>query len=85
MDAITQGDTAFEKYFQNHKHGEGSARIQARYQHSMAHHLPLNDIARSESANDVALLSNTMSDSFWMIYHVYSNPNIVAACRKELQ
>jgi hypothetical protein len=84
MEAMTQGDAAFEKYVQNKKHEEGSALIQARYQHSMGHHLTLNDIARSESANDAALLSNTVPNPFWIIYHVYSNPNILAACRKEL-
>ncbi|KAF2793663.1 cytochrome P450 [Melanomma pulvis-pyrius CBS 109.77] len=82
--AMDIGATAFENYFSdNHRQG-GSALVQARYSHSMDHHIPLNDIARSEFANGVALLSNTVPNTFWMLYHLYSDPEVLAECRKEV-
>jgi cytochrome P450 len=78
------GSTAFAKYFIENHHQEGSALTQARYNHSADHHIPLNDIARSEFANGVALLSNTVPNTFWMLYHLYSDPKILEECRKEV-
>ena len=50
----------------------------------MDHSLPLNDVARSEFANGVALLTNTVPNAFWMLYHIYSDPVVLEDCRKEL-
>jgi cytochrome P450 len=82
--AMNQGAIAFESYYNNDSHMEGSTLIQARYNHSKDHHLPLNDIARSEFAHGIALLSNTVPNTFWMLYHIYSDPRLLAECRKEL-
>jgi cytochrome P450 len=75
---------AFQSCYRKNNHQKGLAIVQARYKHSMDHHIPLNDIARSEFANGVALLSNTVPNTFWMMYHVYSDPSVLAECRKEL-
>jgi len=82
--AMTFGAVAFEKYFARLDHEKGAALIQARYRHSMDHHIPLNDIARAEFANGIALLSNTIPNTFWMLYHIYSDPTVLAEIRKEL-
>lgn len=82
--AMDMGSAAFEKYFSENNHREGSALVQARYDHSVEHHIPINDIARSEFANGVALLSNTVPNTFWMLYHLYSDPKVLEECRKEV-
>lgn len=82
--AMDIGSTAFQEYFSRNHHKEGSTLVRARYTHSEDHHIPLNDIARSEFANGVALLSNTVPNTFWMLYHLYSDPKVLEECRKEV-
>ncbi|KAF1962611.1 cytochrome P450 [Byssothecium circinans] len=66
--------------------GLNSTRTASKAIHAMDidHHIPLNDIARSEFANGVALLSNTVPNTFWMLYYLYSDPKVLAECRKEV-
>lgn len=77
MDAMNIGSAAFEKYFNEDHHKEGSKHVQARYNHSKDHRIPLNDIARSEFANGVALLSNTVPNTFWLLYQLYLDPKLL--------
>jgi cytochrome P450 len=83
--SLDLGASALEDYFKADKHRKGSALVQARYDHSISHGMPLNDIARSEFTNVVALLANTVPASFWMLYHIYSDPKVLANCREELE
>jgi cytochrome P450 len=83
--SLDLGASALEDYFKADKHRKGSALVQARYDHSISHGMPLNDIARSEFTNVVALLANTVPASFWMLYHIYSDPKVLAHCREELE
>lgn len=78
------GAKTFEEYYNQGHHLSGSALTQARFNHSSEHHIPRNDIARSEFSNGVALLSNTVPNSFWLLYHVYSDAELLDACRKEV-
>jgi hypothetical protein len=82
--AMEIGSGHFEKYFRENHHHQGSALVQARYQHSMDHQIPINDISRSEFAHGVALLSNTVPNTFWMLYHLYSDQKLLEECRKEV-
>jgi hypothetical protein len=82
--AMDLGAAAFERYYSDGGHEKGSALTLARYAHSMDHHIPLNDIARSEFSNGVALLSNTVPNTFWLLHHIYSDPSVLAECREEL-
>jgi cytochrome P450 len=82
--ALDLGAYALEDYFKADKHRKGSALVQARHDHSVSHGMPLNDIARSEFTNVVALLANTVPASFWMVYHIYSDSKVLAHCREEL-
>ena len=75
---------AFIQYFQNQGHLEGSALIKARFDHSINHNIPLEDIARFECGSAVAALSNTSPACFWLVYHLYSNDRILEECREEL-
>lgn len=82
--SLDLGASAFEDYYKADKHRKGSALVQVRYDHSISHGMPLNDVARSEFTNAVALLANTVPASFWMLYHIYSDPKVLADCREEL-
>jgi cytochrome P450 len=82
--AMEIGSSTFDKYFREDRHHQGSALVQARYQHSVDHQIPINDISRSEFAHGVALLSNTVPNTFWMLYHLYSDQILLEECRKEV-
>jgi cytochrome P450 len=82
--SLDLGASAFEDYFKANEHRKGSALVQVRHDHSISHGMPLNDVARSEFTNGVALLANTVPASFWMLYHIYSDPKVLAHCREEL-
>ncbi|EAT85804.2 hypothetical protein SNOG_07153 [Parastagonospora nodorum SN15] len=84
INAMNVGSIAFEKYFSENHHHDGSEHVQARFNHSTDHRIPLNDIARSEFANGVALLSNTVPNTFWLLYHLYSDPDVLKKCRQEV-
>jgi cytochrome P450 len=76
--------TAFIKYFNEQGHREGSALIQARYDHSIEYKIPVEDIARFECGGAIAILLNTSPACFWMVYHLYSNDVALEECRQEL-
>lgn len=80
-DAITK---AFIKYFRNDGHREGSALIQARFDHSTEYKIPLEDIARFECGGAIAILTNTSPACFWLLYHLYSDERVLNECRQEL-
>jgi cytochrome P450 len=75
----------FLKYFQNSSHEEGSALIKARYQHSVDHKVPLEDIARFETAGAIGILTNTSPACFWLVYHLYSDAVALEDCRQEVK
>lgn len=75
---------AFLAYFQQDGHLQGSNLIKARVDHSIDYNIPLEDIARFECGGALGILGNTSPSTFWLIYHVYSNPTILSECREEL-
>jgi cytochrome P450 len=84
IQSLDIGSSAFEAYFKKNSHRQGSALVRARYEHSIEHQVPLNDIARSEFSSGVALLANTVPTTFWMLFHIYSDSEVLAHCRAEL-
>lgn len=75
---------AFIRYFKENGHLKGSGLVQARYNHSMEYKIAVEDIARYEVGGSIAILTNTSPATFWMVYHIYSNPKILEECRQEL-
>lgn len=63
---------------------QASAYIRDRQQYFSSEGLSLVDIARIEVLSAIALLSNTMPASFWLVYHIVSDPTVLADCREEL-
>lgn len=76
---------AFVKYFDAGHHEEGSALIKCRYEHSVRFGFSVDDIARCEVGGLFAVLGSTIPTSFWLIYHVYSDPAVLEDCRRELE
>ncbi|KAF2198497.1 cytochrome P450 [Delitschia confertaspora ATCC 74209] len=59
--------------------------VEAReYMHSREHKIPVEDIARYEVGNSIGILTNTVPASFWMMYHLFSDPVVLQDCRNEL-
>ncbi|TVY68970.1 Cholesterol 7-alpha-monooxygenase [Lachnellula suecica] len=75
---------AFTRYFEEGGHNQGSGLIRTRYEHSTEHKIPIEDVARFEVGNTIALLANTSPTAFWMVYHLYASPVALEECRQEL-
>ncbi|KAF2115747.1 cytochrome P450 [Lophiotrema nucula] len=75
---------AFVRYFEQSGHLDGSELINTRFKHSTEHKVPVEDIARFEVGNTIGILTNTVPGSFWVVYHLFSNPVALAECREEL-
>lgn len=76
---------AFEKYFENKGHESGSALVKTRYATSARNKIPLADIARYEVGGAIAILVNTGPALFWMLFFVFSLPEVLEDCRREIQ
>ncbi|KAF4622730.1 hypothetical protein G7Y89_g14296 [Cudoniella acicularis] len=59
--------------------------VQARYRHNLSQGLSRDDIARTEIGQVAASLSNTIPAAFWMLWHVLSDPVVLADCRDEIE
>ena len=75
---------AMEKYFRSGNLKEAAPVFRAR------HDIPVNggiserDIGNLEIGAILAIASNTGPTSFWALYHIYSDPGLLAQLRKDL-
>ncbi|KAM7210436.1 Cytochrome P450 [Rhypophila decipiens] len=76
---------AFDKYFSQNHELNGSAALLARQSHGIATGLPACDRARGELGYCMALVNNTAPSTFWLLYHVFSDPALLSECRGELE
>lgn len=76
---------AFEKYFAENSHHQGSLLVQCCYKHNTGHGLRGRDAAATEIGQMVASLTNSLAASFWMVYHVFSDPVVLSECRAEVE
>lgn len=76
---------AILKYFEAEHHLQGSALVQCRVKHSQTFGFSLENTARAEVGGMFAVLGSTGPACFWMIYHLYSDPEVLADCRREVQ
>lgn len=75
---------SFERYFAENGHETGSALIQSRYTIQQEYGMSIKDMAHFELGNSLALLANTVSSAFWVLYYLYSNPSVLGDVRVEL-
>lgn len=74
----------FEKYYLAGGHEQGSVLTQARYKIARQKDIAVKDIARLEVTMIIGILTNTVPSGFWMIYFMYSQPDLLAELREEL-
>ena len=72
---------AFRLYFEAGNHDFGSILVQNRYNSSVRNRVSVEDIARFEIGNSLALLINTAPAVFWVQFYLYSKPNVLQECR----
>lgn len=77
---------AFGQYFSHggHNDPDASELIRCRVRHSSDYHMPPDDISRFEVGNLVALIGNTIPALFWLLFYIYSDPEVLADIRLEV-
>ncbi|KAL8694167.1 MAG: hypothetical protein Q9224_003621 [Gallowayella concinna] len=71
-------------YLEWRGHEEGSELVKARYQAGIAYGLSIPDIARFEIGSIIGVLVNSTPTLFWLLMHIYSDPQLLAELRMEL-
>ncbi|GAP85101.1 putative cytochrome p450 oxidoreductase [Rosellinia necatrix] len=62
----------------------GSGYIRRRHDFMTGQGVSLRDIARFEVGGVFALVGNTIPTCFWFLYHIFSDPQVLEDCRREL-
>lgn len=75
---------AFEKYYQEGGLENSSVYARNRYEFPSQQGVSVRDVAKMESGGAIGLISNTMPATFWMLYHVLSDPVALEDCRQEV-
>ncbi|KAI1175558.1 cytochrome P450 oxidoreductase [Nemania sp. FL0916] len=75
---------ALTQYFRENGHLKASGLTKRRYEHNIQYKIPIDDIPRTEVGNIFAIIGSTGPAAFWMIYHIYSDPNLLDDCRREV-
>ncbi|KAK7994273.1 cytochrome P450 oxidoreductase [Apiospora marii] len=74
----------WERYFDEGWHEQGSELIKTRVKINDDFQIPLKETARIEIGGSQAILTNTLPAAFWVAYHVFSDPVVLADIRSEL-
>ncbi|KAF2279512.1 cytochrome P450 [Westerdykella ornata] len=75
---------SFRRYYASNGHRSGAGITRTRYEYNAKNQIPLEDIARFELGGMVALITNIVPTTFWVVYHIYSDPALLEACRNEV-
>lgn len=76
---------AFVKYYNDRGQNEASDLAKARWKVQHENGATTEDIARMETSTVLGVISNTSPTSFWMIYDVYSRPELLVQLRDEIR
>ncbi|KFA54643.1 hypothetical protein S40293_02254 [Stachybotrys chartarum IBT 40293] len=77
--------SAMMEYMRKGGHKQASGLVSLRYDHhSRLFGLGLDDIARGELGNTFAVLGNTTPAALWLVYHIFSSPQVLKDIRDEL-
>ncbi|EAU39081.1 conserved hypothetical protein [Aspergillus terreus NIH2624] len=72
------------KYYELGGHEEGSEMTYVRYKTLREGGMSVEDTARSEVTMAIGLLSNTVPASFWVLFELYSRPELLEEVRQEV-
>ncbi|KAL4911366.1 hypothetical protein BDW74DRAFT_184739 [Aspergillus multicolor] len=76
---------AFIMYFTNGGYEQGSELTRTRYHVMHEGGLSVPDIARAEVSMGLGLLSNTVPAAFWVLFDLYSRPELLEETRAEVR
>ncbi|PKY06741.1 cytochrome P450 [Aspergillus campestris IBT 28561] len=75
---------AFVKYYRLGGYKDGSEMTRIRYKTLREGGLTIEDIARSEVIMGIALLTNTVPATFWLLFELCSRPELLEETRQEV-
>jgi cytochrome P450 len=75
---------AFTEYFAKKGHESASVLVKNRFKVCADYNLSLEDTARFEIGGVIAITVSTIPAAFWMLYYVFSKPEILALLREEV-
>ncbi|KAH8883487.1 cytochrome P450 [Thozetella sp. PMI_491] len=76
---------AMVDYFRNGGHKTASGLVRMRYEHhSGLFGLSDPDVARGELGNTFAVLGNSAPCAFWVLFHIFSDEQVLADVRREV-
>jgi cytochrome P450 len=76
--------SAWRKYIEDGGPKEASSFIHATHAHNVAHGFCLDDLARFEVGHSFAVIGTTAPTTWWLIYHIFSDPSVLKDVRDEL-
>lgn len=74
----------FTKYYAEGNYKEGSAYIQRFTEHCINQQIPKDDIPRLLVGTVFNNVANTIPSAFWVIYRIFSDPDALEECRREV-
>jgi hypothetical protein len=74
----------WERYFDARAYEQGSDLIKARVKINEDFQIPLKETARIEIGGSQAILSGTLPGTFWVAFHIFSDPLVLEDIRNEL-
>lgn len=75
---------AFTKYYTDGSYNQGSAYIQKFTEHCISQEIPGDDIPRLLVGTVFNNVANTIPSAFWVIYRIFSDPEALEECRREV-
>ncbi|KAF4554062.1 Cytochrome P450-like protein 37 [Elsinoe fawcettii] len=75
---------ALRSYFENNSHEQGSHLVKVMRESTQKYGLAVDDHARFELSNAVAVLVNTLPTAFWMLYHIFGDLQLLSELRAEV-
>lgn len=80
-EAIT---AAWTNFIRNGSHSQASEFAKAMHEHDKGFGFKIQDLARTEIGHSFAMLGSTAPAAWWMMYHIFSDPAVLADVREEL-
>lgn len=75
---------AMDRYFETGAYKSSSLLTTARYA-ALKGHIADEDLARFECVNGIAILGNSVPTAFWTVFHIFSDPAVLAAVRAQVE
>lgn len=77
--------SAMIDYIRRDGYQAASGLVRKRFEHHSSWGLDLDDIGRGEIGNTFAILGNSTPCAFWVMYHIFSDEQVLADVRRELE